>query len=282
MSTIVTRSGKGSILSTADMDNNLTNLNNDKIEVATIHNATEKTTPVNDDEFAIVDSAASYILKKFKWSSLVTAVTSALSTVYATFAQGAKADTALQPAAIGTTVLGYVAPGTAGNVLTDNGTAWVSAAPVGMKLIGTTATTSGTAFDFTGIAQGSRVTIVAKAVSLSGTDNILIQVGTDGTFITTGYDSQSNIIAAGSVSVATSGSIGILQRLASSAYAMTGTLSISNIDSSVSVCSGVSKMETGVLSITSGSIPSGNFNSIRITRTGTNTFDGGTITVYAG
>lgn len=41
-----------------------------------VHAAAEKTTPVNDDEFGLVDSAASNVLKRFKWSSLVTALNS--------------------------------------------------------------------------------------------------------------------------------------------------------------------------------------------------------------
>jgi len=38
---------------------------------SSIHAASEKTPPANDDEFTFVDSAASWVLRKIKWSSLV-------------------------------------------------------------------------------------------------------------------------------------------------------------------------------------------------------------------
>lgn len=51
---------------------------------AKIHAATAKVTPANNDEFALIDSAASNVLKKLKWSDLVAALGSglAISDVY--------------------------------------------------------------------------------------------------------------------------------------------------------------------------------------------------------
>lgn len=81
MSTIVTRTGKGSPLTFAEMDANLTNLNTDKLEAADLHAATAKTTPANSDEIPLLDSASSFSLKKLLWSDLVTALTSLFAPV---------------------------------------------------------------------------------------------------------------------------------------------------------------------------------------------------------
>ena len=70
MSTIVTRAGKGSPLTNNEMDANLTNLNTDKIETAMIVAATSKATPVDADLLALVDSAASNVLKKLTWANV--------------------------------------------------------------------------------------------------------------------------------------------------------------------------------------------------------------------
>lgn len=49
---------------------------------AAIHGAAEKTTPVDDDEFPGIDSAASNVLKWFKWSSIKAAVKDYCDTLY--------------------------------------------------------------------------------------------------------------------------------------------------------------------------------------------------------
>ena len=46
MTTIVTRAGKGSRLTTVEMDANLNNLNNDKLEVAAAASPTSLSTPI--------------------------------------------------------------------------------------------------------------------------------------------------------------------------------------------------------------------------------------------
>ncbi len=84
MATIVTRSGKGSPLTNAEVDANFTNLNSDKVETSTI---SVFGASLIDDADA---SAARTTL------GLGTAATTD-STAYATAAQGSTADTALQP-----------------------------------------------------------------------------------------------------------------------------------------------------------------------------------------
>lgn len=70
MSTIVTRAGKGSPLTNNEMDSNLNNLNNDKIEAASIHSATSKATPVDADELPLLDSVSTFTLAKLTWANL--------------------------------------------------------------------------------------------------------------------------------------------------------------------------------------------------------------------
>lgn len=121
MSTIVTRGGKGSALTHNEVDANFTNLNTDKIQsgntvaALTITSATISggtITGITDLAIADGGTGASTAVNARTNLGLGTAATTA-STDYATAAQGAKADTALQPAAIGTTVQAYDADLTA-------------------------------------------------------------------------------------------------------------------------------------------------------------------------
>lgn len=106
MATIVTRAAKGSALTYAEVDANFTNLNNSKIETSAI-GTTVQPYNVNLTEFATVNPSAIGIelITDADASSqratlgLGTAATTA-STDYATAAQGAIADSAVQPADI--------------------------------------------------------------------------------------------------------------------------------------------------------------------------------------
>lgn len=111
MTTIVTRASKGSPLTNNEMDTNLTNLNTAKIEVAMINAATSKTTPVDADELALVDSADSYSLKKLTWANLKATLKTYFDTLYQA------AGSYLTSASIGVTVQGYSAYTTLTNAL---------------------------------------------------------------------------------------------------------------------------------------------------------------------
>ena len=67
------------------------------------HAAASKATPVDADALPLIDSAASFGLKQLTWANLK----ATLNSVY----------------------LAFVTPGTSGNILTSNGSAWVSSAP---------------------------------------------------------------------------------------------------------------------------------------------------------
>lgn len=64
------------------------------------HAATSKDAPVDADELPLVDSAASNVLKKLTWANLK----AALGSVFATAAQGTKADSAIQTLVEGTNI----------------------------------------------------------------------------------------------------------------------------------------------------------------------------------
>ena len=119
-----------------------------------------------------------------------------------------------------------VAPGTAKNVLTSNGTTWASTAPtvaaptvVGQvpfstdgstytataKIVAATAiTVSGTTVDFTSIPTWvKRVTVILSGVSTNGTSDMLLQIGA-GSVITSGYASGNGSADGGGYAGSTS------------------------------------------------------------------------------
>jgi hypothetical protein len=73
----------------------------------TLHASTVKATLDDNDEFGISDSAAFNILKKATWTNIKATLKTYLDTLY----------------------MSLVAPGASGNILTSNGSAWVSSAP---------------------------------------------------------------------------------------------------------------------------------------------------------
>lgn len=151
MSTIVTRAGKGSILTNTEMDANFTNLNNDKIQVSTITGTAGKTTPVDADLVTIVDSVGT-VLNKVTWANAKATLKTYFDTVHAALAGsvsqvfsvaslelGHASDTTITRvsagvAAVEGATIVTTAPGTSGNILTSNGSAWTSAAPASTGL----------------------------------------------------------------------------------------------------------------------------------------------------
>jgi hypothetical protein len=144
-------------------------------------------------------------------------------------------------------------------------------------------TASGTLFDFTGIpAWASEISVLFNQVSLSGTDNIRIQIGTASAFETTGYAS-SGFNTSGAV-LASSGlaTDGFSVRVALSTRVISGFAFIKRYDPSenqwhysASLAAGGDNMSVngGVKTL------AGTLTRVRITRTGSNTFAGGAINV---
>jgi hypothetical protein len=140
------------------------------------------------------------------------------------------------------------------------------------------ATTSGTEFDFTGLpANLRRITIIFDRVSLSGTDNLLVQLGDAGGLETTGYTCVSEF--EGSLATSTAGFV-IRTAVASRSFSGHMTLTRVTADTWVSSHAGGDD-QTGAASSVGGGRKglSENLDRVRITRTGTNTFDLGQVNI---
>jgi hypothetical protein len=178
------------------------------------------------------------------------------------------------------------APAVAGStVLTlPVGTGVISANGVSSNIVAATAqaSTSGTSIDFTGIPSWvKRITVMINGVSLSGTSNILIQLGTSGGVTSTGYNNygMSFGISGGAGTGYTNG-FGFRGSVAASIYS--GNVSITNLNSNIWTAFG----GIGYATSTDGSMTMGGvslaatLDRVRITTVnGTDTFDAGSINI---
>ena len=148
--------------------------------------------------------------------------------------------------------------------------------------VGTTAaiqnSTSGTDIDFTGIpANVSEITIMFDGVSLSGTDGILVQLGDAGGIENTGYVSGSG----DSASIASSTS-GFAVKATTAADVLTGSMILTSMSTAGTRWVQQHGMYRNGASAVSGGgskTLSAMIDRVRITRTGTDTFDAGAITI---
>ena len=168
-----------------------------------------------------------------------------------------------------------LAKGTAGQVLQMNSGAtapeWVN--PPGWTYLTSVATTLGTEFDVTGIpANISDLEILFSGVSLSGTEDLLVQLGTSGGLVVTGYSQTSAAASTGASS--TSGFNIIISsaprlvrgRMTFSRYGGSGDEWFSSHHAAITNTNAVGG---GVVSL------GGTLDRLRVTRTGTDTFDAG-------
>jgi hypothetical protein len=148
-----------------------------------------------------------------------------------------------------------------------------------------TATTSGTAFDFTGIPEAvQEVEILLDLVSLSSIDNLLVQLGTSGGIVAFGYDSASaaHFSSSNSTNYSTSGFLVKVSNLSRSSVCV---VRIHRIEPGSNVWiadhSGFYKEGVTGYAISGGGRVSlaGELTQVRITRDGTNTFDAGQLNV---
>lgn len=175
-----------------------------------------------------------------------------------------------------------LAAGSAGQVLRSGGAgANPSYGSAGFTYATPIASTSGSNIDFTGIPAGvTEVEVVFRGTSLSGTDNLLVQLGTSGGFVSTGYDSYS-LVGIGGSSGSASSTAGFIAALGAAAYAVTGVYRL--IRSTANTWTGtISGFNTASSLVWDGGgdiALAAALTQVRITRTGTNTFDAGTVTV---
>lgn len=134
-----------------------------------------------------------------------------------------------------------------------------------------TATTSGTAFDFTSLPAGiTEIEVMLYRVSLSDNDDLIVQIGTGGSPTTSGYLSYSG----GSSSTA-----GLAIRNSSGSAQNSAIMHIVRYNGNDWVSShGVATGNTGEGGGGSVSL-AGELDNLRLTRTGTNTFDAGSFKI---
>lgn len=140
------------------------------------------------------------------------------------------------------------------------------------------AATSGTAIDVTGIpAWVNRITVCLDAVSLSGTDSFVLQLGDAGGFETTGYTSvaaKSSDSASTEVDTLTSG---FLLKSTVGGSALSGHVTLTKIPGTNRWVQSHVIGDTGDGNVCYGGgskTLSDTLTQIRLTRTGANTFDG--------
>ena len=143
-------------------------------------------------------------------------------------------------------------------------------------------TTSGSAFDYSGLRSGlKRIDVIFAEVSLSGTDHVLVQIGDSGGLETTSYISTSNAIDQSGGSSGTNSTSGfVVSTGASAASVLSGVLTLTHIGSNQWIAHGVFKISTTGVIVAAGSHTlTGTLDRLRITRTGTDSFDAGSVNI---
>jgi hypothetical protein len=193
-----------------------------------------------------------------------------------TTASSASNFTVTLPAGTGTVIT--TAPGTSGNVLTSNGTAWTSAAPAGLSIATVVNTTSGTVADFTGLPSTvKRITVMMNQVSSNGGTPFIIQLGTSGGFVTSGYYGQTNTVGVSSAAW----SAGMLFNSAGdSNQQFTGLMTIAGLGNNAWTAMTCSARATQFAQYGGGGVTlGGTLTQVRFTTTGGNTFDNGSVNI---
>jgi hypothetical protein len=142
------------------------------------------------------------------------------------------------------------------------------------------ATTSGSAIDFTGLPAGiRRITVIFDGVSLSGTDNLLVQLGDSGGVETTGYSSIGGQISDGTRTTSTAG---FLVRTNVAAGTISGHMGLTRITGERWISSHVlgDVADGEVFSGGGDKTLSAALDRVRIDTTGTNTFDAGQVNIF--
>lgn len=142
--------------------------------------------------------------------------------------------------------------------------------------------TSGTSIDFTGIPSWvKRITVMFNGVSVSGTSNFLVQVGS-GSFTTSGYQSQATQTAASNTTASTTAGF-ILTGAIGSNITYVGHLILTVFSGNTWIGSSLVSGQTGFQNNNNGTgsiALGGTLDRVRITTVnGTDTFDAGSINI---
>lgn len=177
--------------------------------------------------------------------------------------------------------IGGATYGTSGQVLTSGGSGaaptWSTPASGSITSGTRTATTSGTTVDYTGIAStAKRVTVLLSGVSMSGSADLYIQIGTSGGIVSTGYASAwSTNNSNGTFTAA----FGI--RAGAASIALSGAVVISLLGSNEWSAYGVNSTAGGVTTMGGNLTLGATLDRVRIiTSNGTDTFDAGAVNIF--
>lgn len=148
---------------------------------------------------------------------------------------------------------------------------------------GKTATTSGTAIDFTGIPAGvRRITVSFAGVSTGSTSNLLVRIGTSSGIEATGYDTAAN--GTGQASSVTSSTGFIITQTLSASDAVRGQVVLTLVDPSDFSWVGAGTVWQGsasgsVCRSAGGKSLAAELDRVRITSVSGDTFDAGAISI---
>ena len=203
---------------------------------------------------------------------------------------------------------GLTSAGTSGNVLTSNGSTWVSSAPTSSvpnpSAIGQvpfsndgstwtatqkitqgtlTSPTSGTSVSFAGIPSwAKRVTIMFSSLAMSGSGRLIIQLGTSGGLVSTGYNAVSSDVGGSNQSAGVTNTTGFICGYAISGTSDSGSVVMTLMGSNIWTSTGnLTRNTTNFMQVSAGSISLGGvLTQIAITSTnGTDTFSSGSINI---
>ena len=180
----------------------------------------------------------------------------------------------------GTGAISSVSPSTSGNVLTSDGTNWVSSAPTtGLTRETEQATTSGTSVEWTSLPSTiTRITVVFNAVA-GGTDIPMVQIGDSSGFKTSGYTGRSSNIDAGAPSLG-SVTTGFGTCQSNNGGSITGNMTINNISGDVWVASFNGVQTGGDMVIGTGVVTLGStLDRVKVTSVSSSTFSGGSVNI---
>jgi hypothetical protein len=188
------------------------------------------------------------------------------------------------PTTSGTVVVGSSAVSAAGQIpFSTDGTTYTPTAKIVSGTAVNAATGSPTTIDFISIPSWvKRITVMFSGVSVSGTSNLLVQLGDSGGIETTGYTSN----AGGYGSAAVASSIGLLLNQQNTAAGTWSGMQVITSLLSSNTWSSVSTLSNGGTGTTALQMSGGTkslsdtLTQIRITTVnGTDTFDAGTINI---
>lgn len=128
-----------------------------------------------------------------------------------------------------------------------------------------------------------RITVSYWGISLNGTDHILIQLGSGGTYLTSSYYSVSNYTTSGGATSGVSSGSGFVLFAGDTNNILTGRYTFDNITANAWVGSGLHVYDNNNIFVGTDvgkvSLP-GTLDSIRVIGSGSNTFDAGQINIF--